>query len=101
MQILMNLQHHAIKAEGWALNNWTMVSVVSLFSVRAVLEKPCKKLQDARSKIQKVPGAGFERNGNPLGSQANVASARRPIMGSQLSSDSQLAGALPAGPGMG
>jgi hypothetical protein len=26
----LNLQHDVIKAEAWALNNWTMVSVVSL-----------------------------------------------------------------------
>jgi len=30
-----------MKAEGWALSNWTMVSVVSL--MRVVLEKPCKR----------------------------------------------------------
>ena len=28
MQIRIELRHHVIKAEGTALNNWTMVSVV-------------------------------------------------------------------------
>ena len=29
-KLWLNLQHHVIKTEGWALNNWTMESVVSL-----------------------------------------------------------------------
>jgi hypothetical protein len=64
----LNLQHGVIKAEGWALNNWTMVSVV-LWCGRS--SKNLRESASPAASITSAAEAGIEnrivyRSGKPL-----------------------------------
>jgi hypothetical protein len=52
MQILTDLQHGAIKAEGWALNNQTMVSVISLWRRKTLEEADLMPRWKRRSELE-------------------------------------------------